>query len=286
MPYQPIIPIWGGLNNANSASATGLLDPVTGQQYNTGGLDRGDYFDLTEAEANRLSVTSTGLCHAGRYRYVLVDSGATAANVKTGTVGYLRSGSFVQAVQTITVGSGQTAGTYTVNATVGSGGGSGASIQVVVSSAGTISGNPTVLNGGAGYVSPPTFSLAALGGSAGTLSVQLNSTPNVVTSTDQIGVAIPTAIPVRPVVFLNSITPGNYGFIQELGLATVLANATVGTAAIGAFVNAVTTNSGTVTTTAQSGSPIGSTIGVAIDTPQNSILFKAQLGYACMTVQD
>jgi hypothetical protein len=274
------------LNNANSASATGLLDSVTGQQYNTGGLDRGDYFDLTEQQANSLSVTTTGLCHAGRYRYVQVDSGANTANVKTGTVGYLRSGTFVQAVQTITVGSGQTAGTYTINATVGSGGGAGASIQVVVGSAGTITGNPAVLNGGSGYVSAPTFSLTALGGSAGTLSVQLNTTPNTVTSADQIGASIPTAIPVRPVVFLNSITPGNYGFIQELGVATVLAKNSVGTAAIGAYVNAVTTDNGVVTTTAQSGSPIGSTIGVAIDTPANSILFKVQLGYACMVVQD
>jgi hypothetical protein len=41
---------------------------------------------------------------------------------------------------------------------------------------------------------------------------------NMVTSYDQaIGVA-----GLRPVVFLNSITPGNYCFVQELGVATVL----------------------------------------------------------------
>jgi hypothetical protein len=204
--------------------------------------------------------------------------------VKTGTVGYLRAGSRVQSVQTITAGSSQTAGTYTVNATVGSGGGVGASIQVVVGSGGTISGNPTILNGGAGYVSAPTFSLAALGGTPGTLAVELNSTPNVVTSTDQ--VAAGTAVPVRPVVFLNAITPGNYGFIQELGLATVLANAAVSTTTLPAYVNAVTTNSGTVTCTAGSGSPIGSTIGLAVDPPANGVLFKAYLGYAAMVVQD
>jgi hypothetical protein len=285
MPQQQIIPIWGGLNNANSPSATGLLDPVTGQQYNTGGLNVGDYFDLTEKEANQLSVSTIGLCHAGRYRYVQVDSGATAANVKTGTVGYLRAGSFVQAVQTITVGSGQTAGTYTIAATVGSGGGAGAVIQVVVGSAGTISGNPVVLNGGYGYVGVPTFSLTALGGTPGTLAVQLNSTPNIVTSADQVGAAIPTAIPVRPVVFLNAPTPGNFTFIQELGLATVLAKSAVGTASLPAYVNAVTTDPGTVTTTGP-GSPIISTIGLAVDIPANGILFKALLGYACMVIQD
>ena len=53
MPLQPIIPIWGGLNTANSPSSTGLVDPVTNQQYNTGGLQVGDYFDLTEREANQ-----------------------------------------------------------------------------------------------------------------------------------------------------------------------------------------------------------------------------------------
>lgn len=282
MPFQPIIPIWGGLNNANSASSTGLIDPVTNQQYNTGGLEVGDYFDLTEKEANQLSVSATGTCHTGRYRYVLVDSGATAANVKTGTVGYLRAGSIVSSVQTITAGSGQTAGTYVVNATVGSGGGTGAVIQVIVGAGGTITGNPTVLNGGFGYVSAPTFSLAALGGTPGTLAVELNSSTNVVTSTDQVGT---TGVPVRPVVFLNSITPGNFGFIQELGLATVLANAAVATTTLPAYVNAVTTNSGTVTCTAGSGSPIGSTIGLAVDPPANGVLFKAYLGYAAMTVQ-
>jgi len=114
MPYQPILPIWGGLNNANSPSATGLVDPVTLQQYNTGGLNAGDYFDLTEKEANDLSVSTVGLCHAGRYRYLQLDSGATAANVKTGTVGYLRAGSFMQNVVITNAGTGATAGTYTI----------------------------------------------------------------------------------------------------------------------------------------------------------------------------
>ena len=284
MPKQQIIPIWGGLNNANSPSATGLVDPVTNQQYNTGGLNVGDYFDLTEKEANSLSVSTVGLCHAGRYRYVLLDSGANVANVKTGTVGYLRAGSFMQSVDVTAVGSGQTAGTYTIQATAGSGGGSGASIVVVVGSGGTISG-AFVNSAGFGYVSVPTFSLTALGGTPGTVAAQLNSAANVVTSADQVGAAIPTAIPVRPVVFLNTATPGNYTFIQELGLATVLGKAGA-TGAVGDYVNAVTTDNGVVTSTAASGSPIGSTIGRAADTVQASLLFKAYLGYAALTVQD
>lgn len=223
MPKQQIIPIWGGLNNANSPSATGLVDPVTGQQYNTGGLDRGDYFDLTEQQANSLSVTTIGLCHSGRYRWVQVDSGATAANVKTGTVGYLRAGTFMQNVVILTAGSGQTTGTYTVNANVGSGGGSGASITVVI--AGGVITTVAVLNGGAGYVSLPTFTIAA-GGTPGTVVAQLNTTMNTVTSADAaLGTNLGGVGAVRPVVFLNPVTPGNYTFIQELGVATVLTKA-------------------------------------------------------------
>ena len=282
-PLQQALPTWTALNNANFNSSAPMTDQYTGQPMTGGGLNVGDYFDVTTEEAANASDTANGLLYAGRYRFVQVDSGATAANVKTGTVGYMRSGSSVKSVQTITAGSGQTAGTYQIAATAGSGGGSGAVIQIIVGSGGTITGSPTVVNGGYGYISVPTFSLTALGGSAGTISVQLGVTPNVVTSMDQVGTS---AIAVRPVVFLNSITPGNYGFIQELGFATVLANASVGTATAGAYVNAVSTNSGTVTTTAASTSPIGSTIGQAQDTPQNGILFKAQLGYAAMVVQD
>jgi len=287
MPQVQGFPTWKNINAQNSTSSSGQTDNMTGEPYYGEGLYPGVYADLTNYEAGNASNPNqgTGVLYSGRYRWVQVDSGANAANVTTGTVGYMRSGSVVKSAVTTNVGSGLTNGVYEVSATAGSGGGQGAILQISVAG-NVIVGNPVVLAGGFGYVNPPTFSLTALGGSAAAVQAQLNTTPNIVTSADQIGATIPTAIPVRPVVFLNPITPGNYGFIQELGTATVLANGTVGTAAIGAFVNAVTSNSGTVTTTAQSGSPIGSTIGVAIDLPANSILFKAQLGYACMDVQD
>ena len=123
----------------------------------------------------------TGLLYSGRYRYVQVDSGATAAYVKTGTVGYIRSGSSVKSVVVLTQGSGQTVGTYQVAATVGSGGGSGAIIQVIVTSATSIT--VSVLNGGQGYVSAPTFTLAT-GGTPGTVVAQLGTSMNIVTSAD------------------------------------------------------------------------------------------------------
>lgn len=286
MPLTPSLPTWLAWNNANFTSSTGLTDMASGQPVAAGGLNLGAYFDATNEEAANASYSVNGILYAGRYRLVQVDSSATAANVKTGTVGYLAAGGAAGLVKSVVItnaGTGATVGTYTIAATVGSGAGAGAVIQVSVASSGLITA-VTVLNGGYGYSSVPSFSLTATGTTGGVVAAQLDSSPNVVSSADQI--AANTAIAVRPVVFLNPITPGNYGFIQELGTATVLGNATQAQTAAGSYVNAVTTNSGTVTTTAQSGSPIGSTIGVALDAPQASLLFKVQLGYACTVVQD
>jgi hypothetical protein len=226
MPFQPALPTWLAINNVNSPYQSGQGDSVTGFPYNAGGLNQGDYFDLTNDEAAGASYPTNGLLYSGRYRYVQVDSGATAANVKTGTVGYIRSGSSVKSVVVLTQGSGQTVGTYQVAANVGSGGGSGAVIQVIVTAANAIT--VSVLNGGQGYVSAPTFTLAT-GGTPGTVVAQLGISQNIVTSAD---IALNPAAtnagigPIHPVVFLNTITPGNYGFVQESGVATVLAGAT------------------------------------------------------------
>jgi len=285
MPLTPSLPTWLAWNNANFTSPTGLTDMASGQPVAAGGLNLGDYFDATNQEAANASFGVNGILYSGRYRLVQVDSGATAANVKTGTVGYLRQGGS-GAVKTVVItapGTGATVGTYTVAATLGSGGGSGAVLQIVVGSAGTVT-SAIVLNGGFNYSSAPTFSLAATGGT-GTVAAQLDSTPNMVTSADQ--VAAGTAVQARPVVFLNSITPGNFGFIQELGTATVLGAVAVGTASLPAFVNAIPAGNGlATTTTATAASPLGTTIGTAIDVPANSTLFKVQLGYACTVVQD
>ena len=276
MPFVNALPTWLALNNANFTSPTGMTDAATGQPEYGGGLNVGDYIDYTSDQARIASYTTNGILYSGRYRFVQVDSGATAANVKVGTVGYMRAGSTVKTVVVLTQGSGQTPGTYLIGST--GGGGTGAVIQVVVSSATAITA--TVVSGGSGYTSVPTFTLAT-GGTPGTVAAQLDSTPNVVTSFD---VAVTANTVVRPVVFLNSITPGNYGFIQENGIATVLANATLTSATANAWVNAKTSGAGTVDTTASSGSPIGSTIGQAIDMPYASVLFKCLLD--APTVQD
>jgi hypothetical protein len=268
MPLQQILPTWVALNNGNFTSPTGITDLRTGQPFAAGGLNLGDYFDVTNMEAAGATDTANGTLYEGRYRFVQVDSGATSGNVATGLVGYVTAGKTVAGVVVLTQGSGQTPGTYLVSAT--GGGGTGAIIQVVVLTATSITA--TVVNPGFGYTSVPTFTLAT-GGTPGTVAAQLSSTPNQVTSYDK---AIGT---VRPVVFLNSITPGNYGFVQELGLATVLGNGTIGTAAVQNFVNATTggtVNAGTTYTV--------STIGQAADLPVASNLFKVYLSGP--TVQD
>lgn len=166
MPLNQTLPTWTALNAANSASSSGQTDLRTGLPLQGGNLVLGDYFDLTEAEANGLSNTTTGTLHAGRYRWVGVDSAATAANVKTGTVGLLLA----------------------------------------------------------------------------------NSNMNIVTSYDKgIGGAVTAGIS-RAVVFLNSITPGYYGFVQELGVAGVLMGGTASGGA-GTPVYAAATGVGTSSST-------------------------------------
>ncbi len=149
MPYQPILPTWLAVNACNDTSPTGISDPRTGLAQFAGGLNLGDYFDLTDSEAQGLSyVPSAGpqvRLRTGRYRRVQVDSGATASNVKTGTVGLMVAG--------------------------------------------------------------------------------LQPNLNVVTSYDK-GI-----VGAHPVIFLNAITPGNYGFVQELGIASVLCGSTLQKAA-------------------------------------------------------
>lgn len=272
MPLTPSLPTWAAWNNANFTSPTGLTDMSTGQPVAAGGLNLGDYFDATNEEAANASYSVNGTLYAGRYRLVQVDSSATAANVKTGTVGYLAAGGGAGAVKTVVItvaGTGATAGTYVIGATLGSGGGSGAVIQVVVGSGGTIT-SATVLNGGFNYSSVPTFSLTVTNTTAGAVAAQLDASPNFVTSQDQV---VSTGVQVRPVVFLNSITPGNYGFIQELGTATLLAGTAI--TATNFVSTAVGNGNGTVTTSGTT--YLVSTVGQAIDTGTTGNTFKAIL---------
>src|SRR5271165_207182 len=79
------------LNTTGDPTASGLQEPITGQTLNMGGLEVGDYFDITDAEALMLSNTSIGTLYGGRYERVLLDSAATASNVQIGKLAYLKS---------------------------------------------------------------------------------------------------------------------------------------------------------------------------------------------------
>lgn len=69
-------------------SPSQLTDLRTGLPYQAGGSMLGVFFDLTEAEAQNFSSN----LHAGRYRFVYVDSGATASNINTGSIGLMVAG--------------------------------------------------------------------------------------------------------------------------------------------------------------------------------------------------
>ncbi len=69
-------------------SPSGMTDIRTGLPYLAGGLIVGGFFDLTEAEAQNLS---GNVLHTGRYRFIQLDSTATASNVKFGSIGLMKT---------------------------------------------------------------------------------------------------------------------------------------------------------------------------------------------------
>jgi hypothetical protein len=210
MPLQQILPTWLALNACNDTSASGMTDLRTSLPVNAGGLNLGDYFDVTMKEALSLSYTANGTLYAGRYRRVQVDSGATAANVKQGTIGLMPS---------------------------------------------------------------PAAIGIDIGG-------KLPLSMNVVTSYDQ---GLATSL--RPVVFLNTITPGNFGFVQELGVATVLAKASIanGSNAIGDII--ISSTSGLVDDPSSQTTFSKLLLGIAVDLPVSSTLFRILMSFV-PTVQD
>jgi hypothetical protein len=200
------------VNACNDTTFSGVADRTLGNADLYGDQLSGLYFDMTNGDAALVSDTAIGTLYEGRYRRVQVDSGATASNVKTGTIGLMSS------------------------------------LAAVIAD-GDATGKPTV---------------------------------NIVTSYDQaIG---NSAGGVRPVVFLNQITPGNFGYIQELGTATVLGKTglTAAAPAVGDVI--VSATSGLVDDPTQSGSPTYATlktvVGVAIDLPKSNGLFRVLLSQA------
>jgi len=265
MPQQQALPTWLALNAANYTSPSGLSDLRTGTQQLYGGLNLGDYFDLTELEANALSSTTIGLLHAGRYRLVQVDANATIADVAMGKAAYFALGKSVQQVVIATAGSGQTPGSYNATASTGV-----ATISYTINAAGALAA-VTVTNGGTNYTATPTFTIAA-GGTPGTVAAQMLVTPNIVT-----GFTNPLSLSALRGVFLNSITPGNYGFIQELGEATVLGAAALTSTLAGNVVGPKAASAGAFDATVATAAPLISQLGYAIDLPVAASTFRVNM---------
>lgn len=235
------------LNKMASASPTGSTEVVTGAAIGTG-LDVGQYQEFSD--------------------------GAVA----------LYSSKQVVSIQILTAGSGQTPGTYTVNASAG-----GAQISVVVAAGGTVTAIPTIVLGGKYTVDTvPTFTLAA-GGTPATFSATLGFLYTGTYAWVQLDPAVSGAIKVgQPLYWLASssgfvvttVATGNYpdfaGFsidpafsstlpyawIQMNGKCKALFDAT-NAAALGAVVNLVTTPGATVTSVASAVTNVS--IGTALE---------------------
>jgi hypothetical protein len=266
---------YNGLTGVYYPSSTGLVDIRSGQPYVGGGLYLGATTELTGDEARSLTPPGASPVYAGRYRFVQIDPGATAANLGFGkAVGWAR-GTQVDQVPILTAGSGQTPGLYTATASAG-----GATIQYTINASGALA-SVSVTNGGS-YLSSdaiPTFTIAA-GGTPGTVVAQMNSSPNVVTSYDvAIGFGALATTPARGVALGGPPTAADlanpaYMWIVENGKANVLGG-TIGSGNVaGNWVNPTATG----TVTAGSANTYGvSTLGYALDIPQSSALFRVQL---------
>jgi hypothetical protein len=260
-------------------SRTGLTDIRTGLAENGGGFNTGDFMDLTESEANSWSQQYSGqggILHEGRYRIVKVSAQAVAANTFLGAVVGIAPGSTVQAATILTLGSGQTQGSYPITATGGTFT-TAATGVAVIGAAGTLI-SFTITNGGS-YTGTtlPTFTIAA-GGTPATVQAQFSASSNYVTSFDAsaINISVARGLFLFPLTAAQ-ITAGAWVLIQEDGIGQVFIT-TAASAASGATVWAQSA-SGT-TTVATSAVPTASyaaTLGSAIDVPTAGALARIQL---------
>jgi len=263
---------YNGLTGVYYPSELGLVDIRSGQPYVGGGLYLGAVSELTSAEAQALTPPGQPQVYGGRYRFVQIDPGATAANLGFGKVVGWAKGTQVQQVSILTAGSGQTPGSYTANASAG-----GAVIQYTINGSGALA-SVSVLNGGtyASNAAIPTFTIAA-GGTPGTVVAQMSTNPNVVTSAD---VSPATLVSARGIILGGPPTAADlanpaYAWICESGMSNVLGNASIGGGA--AYGTWVESNGDGTVTAASAGVFSGAMVGYALDTPQSSALFRVQL---------
>ncbi len=262
-------------------SRTGLTDIRTGLPELGGGLNLGDFCDLTEAEANSWSIqyggTAKGLLHAGRYRFVYVQAASTAATCVFGYPCGIGLGTTVQQATITNAGTGATAGTYTIASST-SGGTATSILQYVVGSSGTII-SANVLSPGAGFTSVPTWSLTASGTSGGVIVAQLGITENIVGSFDttaSISLYSPRGLFLNTTALTTTqVSAGAYVVIQEQGIGTAYVTTATNTA-VPCSVSALTGGAVTTATSAANTVPAGF-MGYTLDTAAAAAYCRFQM---------
>jgi hypothetical protein len=268
---------YNGLTGVYYPSQTGLVDIRTGTPYVGGGLYLGAVTELTMKEALSLSAQapSSPPIYGGRYRFIAIDPGATAANLGFAKLVGWQPGIAVQDVAILTAGSGQTQGSYTATASAG-----GAVIGYTINASGALA-SAWVIQGGtyASNASLPTFTIAA-GGTPGTVAALMDLSPNRVTSMD---IASTAGLLVRGVLLGGPPTAADlanpaYAWMVENGEAPVTGNATIGSgAAIGNWVNSITSTPDGSVNAASANVFNSGTVGYALDLPRASSRFRVQL---------
>lgn len=249
------------INNMASASPTGSVEALTGLPIATG-LQVNQYQNFGDGEAT------------------------------------LYSSKKLVSIQVLTVGSGQTDGTYTATASTG-----GAVITYVILS-GAISGIPTITVPGSYTVDTvPTFTIAA-GGTPGTVSATLGFLYSGTYAWCQLDTAAAATIKVgQPLYWLatssnfvvTTVATGNYpdiagfsvdpafsqtlpyAFVQMTGKAKPLFDAT-NSAALGSVINLQTTPGATVTSVASAITNVSVGISLQIGTTLSPALVRLTRG--------
>lgn len=119
-----------------------------------------------------LSAVPTFSSSSGNYMVRVAPSVTNNLRPKQTARWYYTAGGGTQGVNSVviaTAGTGQTPGVYTVNASAGS-----AVLQYTIGAGGTLTG-VKILNPGSAYTAVPTFTLAANGGTPGTVTATIGS---------------------------------------------------------------------------------------------------------------
>ena len=263
MPQVPFTAFYLGPLAVYPAN-TGLIDPITGSPERGGNFYVGNYADLSQADANvwNSQYSPVEPLYAGRYRIVKLNTTCPANVTGFGLPVAWAQGSSVQQVALSAAGTGGTAGTYIASSTT-SGGTAKATAQIVVGASGGII-SATLLYGGAGFTSVPTFGLSEVTGlSAGSVLAQMLESANLVQTYDSSAIAIaqPRGIQLTSATTAQ-IAAGAYVIIQEAGISNV--KVSVATSATAGAYAAATVNAQVTTTAPATAFPIGF-LGTTLD---------------------